>query len=201
MTPDRRTFLKQSGAALSAAAVGAGLPSRVDGGLGGTDSASEPTARRLDTELLRAVAEVVLPSEVGEAGRVEAVASFAAWADAYEPVAELNHGYGTSEIRYGPPDPVPAWTAQLEALELEARQRAGSSFAALDLARRRDLIASQDLDGGSSLPSPLRARHVAVALMAHWFASPEAVDRCYGRRIAERACRGIDSAPDEPRTL
>jgi len=24
----------------------------------------------------------------------------------------LNHGYGTSEIRYGPPDPVPAIAAE-----------------------------------------------------------------------------------------
>ena len=102
---------------------------------------------------------------------------------------------------YGPPDPVPAWQAQLEALEIEASRRTGSSFAELDIPGRRELIRRQELDGGSGLPSPLRARHVAVALMAHWFGSSEAVDRCYGRRIAERTCRGIDSAASEPEAV
>jgi hypothetical protein len=190
MTHDRRTFLKRSGAVLGVAAVGPALPD--------PSSASTASVRRLDAAILRAVAEVVLPSELGDAGREEAVADFEAWANEYEPVAEMNHGYGTSEIRYGPPDPVPAWTAQLEALEIEAQKRSGSTFAALDADARRALLQRQPLDSGSGLPNPLNAEHVAVALMAHWFRSPDAKDRCYDRRIAERRCRGIDTAPAEP---
>jgi hypothetical protein len=192
MTHDRRTFLKRSGAALSVAAVGTTLPQTL---------AADAAVRRLDPALLRAVAEVVLPSELGAPMREEAVADFEAWANAYEPVAEMNHGYGTSEILYGPPDPVPAWTAQLEALELETQKRTGSAFAALTPNARRALLERQGLDGGNGMPNPLGAQHVAVALMAHWFGSADAKDRCYERRIGEQTCRGIDSAPAEPREL
>ena len=193
MPQDRRTFLKRSGAALSAAAVSGCVPDGVE--------RERASTAGLHPELLRAVADVTLPSDLEDASREDAVQAFERWALDFEPVAELNHGYGTSEIRYGPPDPVPAWQAQLDALELEAQKRMGSSFSALSISERRDLITGQGLDGGPALPSPLQARHVAVALMAHWFASPEAVDRCYGRRIAERACRGIDTAPSEPEAV
>ena len=193
MSADRRTFLKRSGAALSVAAVSGCV---LDSAEREADSAAP-----LEAATLRAVAEVVLPTDLGDASREDIVQAFERWAFEYEPVAELNHGYGTSEVRYGPPDPVPAWQAQLEALEIEASRRTGSSFGELDIPRRRELITRQGLDEGSGLPNPLQARHVAVALMAHWFSSSEAVDRCYGRRIAERACRGIDTAPAEPEAV
>lgn len=194
MTNDRRAFLKRSGAALSAVAVSGCVSDSVV-------RDEVPDSRYLDPSLLRALAAVVLPTDLGEAGREAAVQSFERWAQAYEPVAELNHGYGTSEIRYAPPDPVPAWKAQLEALELEAQKRAGSSYVGLDAAGRRALLERQGLDGGSGIPSPLSAQHIAVALMAHWFGSSDASDRCYGRRIAERTCRGIDTAPAAPEVL
>ena len=193
MRQDRRTFLKRSGAALSAAAVSGCLPNSAE--------RQESSAAPSHAEVLRAVAQVVLPSDLEDASREEAVQAFEQWVSEYEPVAELNHGYGTSEIRYGPPDPAPAWQAQLEALDLEAGRRMGTSFAALDIPGRRELITRQGLDEGSGLPNPLRARHVAVALMAHWFRSSDAADRCYERRIAERSCRGIDTAPSEPEAL
>ena len=100
MSADRRTFLKRSGAALSVAAVSGCLP----------DSAEREadSAAPLEAATLRAVAEVVLPTELEDAPREEAVQAFEQWASEYEPVAELNHGYGTSEIRYGPPDPARA---------------------------------------------------------------------------------------------
>lgn len=196
MSQDRRTFLKRTGAALSAAAVGGALPA---------DAAARSSAGQeagLDRDILGALAEVVLPTELDTVAREEAVADFIAWAEGYEPVAELNHGYGTSQIRYGPPDPVPAWAAQLRALDLEAHRRDLGPFARLDTATRRALLESQPLDDGPAMPNPLRTEHVAVALMAHWFRSPAAVDSAYGRRIAERSCgRGIETAPDEPEAL
>ena len=190
MTQDRRTFLKRTSAALGAVVVGPALP------MDGADH--ERQGRRLDPALLRSVAEVVLPSELSAGAREEAVADFEYWADEYEPVAEMNHGYGTDVIRYGPPDPIPAWTAQLAALQLEAQQRSSTGFADLDMDARRTLLEGQTLDTDDGLPSPLRAQHIAVALMAHWFRSPDAIDRCYDRRIAERRCRSIDTAQAEP---
>jgi hypothetical protein len=143
----------------------------------------------------------VLPTELGDEGREQAVRAFEAWASGYEPVAELNHGYGTAEIRYGPPDPVPAWAAQLRALDLEASKRHGGGFASLGADARLEILRRHVDDDGASIPDPLRARHVAVALMAHWFATPEATDRCYGVRIAPRTCRGIADASTEPEIL
>ena len=159
-------------------------------------------ARRLSRReliaLLGAVGAVVLPSELGDAGRTAAVDGFRTWALAYEAVPELNHGYGTSEIRYGPPDPVPAWGAQLRALDLEAGRRHGTAFAALDPADRHALV-RRHLDGaGPGLPSPLGADHVALALLAWWLDTPDATDRCYGAAIAPRTCRGLDASATEP---
>lgn len=199
MSQDRRTFIKRSGAAVGVALTGgvaAGDQAGADDGGGRTGRAPA-----LDPTVLRAVADVVLPAELSAVEREEAVADFEDWAAGYEPVAEMNHGYGTSEIRYGPPDPVPGWTAQLEALDLEARRRTGTAFADLDATAKRELLERQDLDRGTGLPNPLRADHVAVALMAHWFGSPRATDLCYRRRIGVQLCRGIDNAPEEPEAI
>jgi hypothetical protein len=144
------------------------------------------------------VGRLVLPSELGSEGRERAVQAFEAWAYGYQPVAELNHGYGTSEIRYGPPDPVPGWAAQLEALDLEATQRHGTAFADLSRDAAEALLRRHLDDEGDGMPDALEARHVAVALMAHWFASAEAVDRCYGVSISPRTCRGLDGSAAHP---
>ncbi len=192
MAHDRRTFLKRSGVALSAVALPACAP---DGGSAGGDT---PSAR-IDGTLLRAVGDLVLPAELGESGRAGAVAAFERWAEAYDPVPELNHGYGTSEIRYGPADPVPGWQAQLQALDLEAEHRFGAPFTELE-AEPRMAILRRHVDAleGDALPSPLRASHVAVALLAHWAASPGATDLCYGVRIQPQTCRGLGGSADEP---
>ena len=192
MSQDRRTFLKTTGAAVSGAAVGACTP-----GSPSTES-DAASARALDGALLRAVGEVVLPSELGRDGRERAVQGFQLWAADYQAVPELNHGYGTSEIRYGPPDVVPAWGAQLQALDIEATKRHGMGFAALDAPVRDGLVRGHIGDEGPGMPGPLRARHVAVALLSHWLSTSEATDRCYGVLISPRTCRGIESAPREP---
>jgi hypothetical protein len=195
MTHDRRTFLKRTGAALSVAAAGGCAPA---------DAPREEAAGEagvLDPDLLLAVAPLVLPSELGVEELEDAVRSFETWASAYDPVPELNHGYGTADIRYGPPDPVPGWAAQLRALDLEADRRHGEGFASLDPDLRAGLLRRHVTDQSANLPDPLRARHVAVALMAHWFASPDATDRCYKARISPRTCRGIEGAASEPEAL
>lgn len=192
MTQDRRSFLKATGAVVSATAVGACAP--------GTDSTEARTeaSSSLDGPLLVALGRVIFPSDLGEAEQELAVREFRRWATSYEAVPELDHGYGTAEIRYGPADPVPAWTAQLRALELEATKRHGSSFAALDIADRTALARRQISDSGNSMPPPLYARHVAVALLSHWLASPAGTDHCYGVLVTPRTCRGLDNVSSEP---
>lgn len=188
---DRRSFLKTGVAALSAAALGGCAPDQDDA----------PTRPTLDPELLRAVGARVLPGELGEEGVERAVAEFESWLEGFEPAAEQNHGYGTSEIRYGPSDPAYRWAAQLEALEAEARSRHGAGYAELPLPRQEEILRRRLEPAGQRIPSPARARHVAVGLLARWVQTPEARDRCYGARIRALGCRGLSGTGERPQPL
>jgi len=153
----------------------------------------------LDLELVRALAEAILPAALGEAGIARAAAGFQVWLAAYEPVAELNHGYGTPEIEYLPADPRPGWQAQLDALGLEAERRWGVKFEALDLDRRRLLVTRQlSTERSGRLPAAHEARHVAVGLLAWFYAGAEATDLCYRARIGKETCRPLVRTVDEP---
>jgi hypothetical protein len=153
----------------------------------------------LDRAALDAVGEAVLPALLGRDGQRAAVAAFARWVDGYAPVAEEMHGYGYADVRYLPPDPAPGWQAQLAGLDLLARQSRGRPFAALAPdARRAVLEAALRGTEGERLPAPLGARHVAVALLAHWAASPGAWDLAWGARIAPATCRPLGEAPRRP---
>lgn len=190
---DRRDFIKKS------VAVAAAL------GVAGT----EATANQDDgkpAETLRAIGTAVLPvADLGPGGVDRVVGDFEAWVDGFEPVAEMPHGYlhrGRADIRYGPPHPRPRWTAQIEALELEAERRHRSTFAALSIEDRRSLIQGQmgraELD---RLPTPGQARHVAVGLMAFFYASSEATDLCYRASIGRFKCRGLVTLGAQPPPL
>lgn len=191
--PTRREFLTRSGLAVS--------------GLVLSGCSTPEWAERSDgpeAEVLDAVAEAVLPQELGGDGVVRALASFRAWLAGYEPVPELVHGYGTSEVEYGPADPAPRWTAQLQALDIEARKRHGRGFPALSGRERRGILRQridEEAGDGAGLPHPLAARHVAVALLSHWYRTPDATDRAYGVRIRRETCRPLDGAPDRPGPL
>jgi hypothetical protein len=190
--PDRRAFLKGSALAASALAVGCG---------------TEPTSgsgSRLHADLLRALADVVLPAELGDAEREGVVAGFATWLSEYLPVPELPHGYGSPEILYGPPDPLPRWSSQLEALDLEARQAHGAGFAELDTSNRRALLERALRGAPASLPDrpgALEADHVAIGLLGYFFGSSEATDLCYGRGIGGFLCRPLGASPERPPEL
>lgn len=156
----------------------------------------------LDEALLVPLAEALLPTELGAEGARAAALAFAAWAGEFEPVAELNHGYGTGEIEYTAADPLPAWAAQLRALDLVARRREGGAFGALPLERRRALVRRElARQSGDALPPPAEAGHVALGLLAHWFSTPEALDRCHGARIGRYGCRPLAHSPLRPTSL
>jgi len=190
---DRRDFLKKSAAAAAAL------------GISGTEAAAGQ-ANTPPTETLRAIGAAVLPTaDLGPDGVEEVVTGFEAWTDGFEPVAELPHGYlnrGLANIRYGPPHPGPRWAAQIEALELEAGKRHRSTFAELSVEDRRALIQGQlGRDELGRLPSPGQARHVALGLMAFFYAGSEATDLCYRASIGRFKCRGLSTLGREPRPL
>ena len=197
MAESRRSFLKQSVVTVAAASVAGCAP----------DAGRRPAAEAggspapLPSESLRAVAEAVLPAELGDEGRERAVAAFERWSEGLEPVAELAHPYLVPEIRYSGPDPRPGWAAQLEGLDKECRSRHGVSLAAIDMPERRKMLERPLGQAGPSLGSPASADHIAVALMAHFFASPVATDLCHGRVIGKQQCRGLEGAGAEPAVL
>ena len=151
-----------------------------------------------NASLLEALGDAVLPAELGPYGTTRAVNEFQQWMDGYRPGAEANHGYGTGRIDRVPADPRAQWRTQLAALDTEAR-RGGNSFASLSRERRQAIVRTA-LAGerGESLPSPLAARHVAVALLAHFYESPLATDMCYDAQIGRQQCRPLSAQRRQP---
>src|SRR5688572_26781747 len=135
MPSNRRAFLKAAAALTAAAAIPAPMQAET--------SAQQESRRTLDLALLAALADTVLPESLGAPARARTVREFTAWIAAYTPVAEEMHGYGDAEITYTPADPAPNWSAQLEALDLYARQTRRKGFVALPVSDRRDVVRRQ----------------------------------------------------------
>ncbi|HYW49505.1 MAG TPA: gluconate 2-dehydrogenase subunit 3 family protein [Gemmatimonadaceae bacterium] len=191
----RRTFLKIAGALAASAAAGCEFETRLPApSTGNSDRESG-----FDRTVLNAVAEAVLPAELGDSGREAATRRFVEWSDGYDPVAEEMHGYGYADIRFLPADPAPAWRAQLSALDLLAKRSRSKAFAALPVEARRELLQSS-MKGGTDgrLPAPLDASHIAVALLSHWASSPDAWDLALGARVQPGNCRVLGEANAKP---
>lgn len=190
MASDRRAFLKSA----AVIAAGAAIP------LQAQQTGPQPSRRALHAPLLAALGDTVLPESLGAAARASAVRAFSAWIAAYTPVAEEMHGYGDAEITYTAADPAPNWNAQLEALDLLARQTKRRGFGALPVSARREIVRRQlAAVRGASIPSnPLAATHVAVALLSHWATSSAAHDAAYGARIVRGECRGLGAVTRKP---
>lgn len=184
----RRTFLK------TASTIASGVAATSIGCAPPDGQPNTTAAEGFDRALLDPLAEVALPSELGADGRRRAVESFLAWAAGYEPVAQEMLGYGYSDVRYLPADPTPAWRAQLAALDVLAGKMRRSSFAALDVAGRTEVLtAALGSERGQRLPAPLEARHVAVALLAHWASSPGAWNLAMGAEVSPGSCRPLQA--------
>lgn len=156
----------------------------------------------LDGAMVRSLAEVVLPAELGNDGFARVSRNFAAWAAGYRPGVELVHPYGSSQLRVTGASPVPRWRSQLTALDSDARARHQRRFSALTREQRRELITSAiESERANRLPDPLQANHVSMALLAWYFATPEAADLCYNARIGRNQCRPLVNAPRQPLPL
>ncbi len=183
----RRRFVQSVAALVPVAALPLGAGSR------------RADAEPLDERLLRAVAEAVLPSELGRDGMTRVVTGFQRWLAGYRPGAELDHGYGTAEIDHAPASPASRWQAQLEALDGAARERFGARFPSLDPAERSALVAAALGERPADrLPPAVEAPHVAVGLLAHFYDTPDATDLCYRAAIGRYGCRPLASSPERP---
>ncbi len=187
---NRRAFLKTAAGAAAASVAGAAAA-----------CAPESTARgaTLDHGAVLALAQAVLPEELGADGTARAAAGFEGWVAGYRPAAEVTHGYGTGNLEYTPAHPGPGWAAQLEALDLEANQRAGKRFADLPLEQRHEMVHSQlARERMDRLPDPAQARHVAIGLLAYWVQTPEATNLCYQAKIDPYTCRPLAEQASKP---
>src|SRR4051812_34585907 len=141
--------------------------------------------------MLHEIAPTVLPSALGAARGRAVVDRFAAWSRGYREGVPLAHGYGHPRLQRSGASPVPAYLAQLSALEAEARA-AGARWSALDAERRRAILdAAFTKAGVRGLPPRPAGQHVVADLMAFYFRSSEANDDCYNALINREVCRPI----------
>ena len=161
-------------------------------------------AEGLNQELLHDVAWVVLPSELDDAARTQAVESFLRWLRGYRAGAELDHGYGFTEIRRASENPAAGYQSDLTELASRADAELGVAFASLGFQQKKALI-EEEVENRHAATSELPAHpddsHVVVALVTHYARSSEANDLCYRRRIGSRTCRDLFGAVDEPPPL
>jgi hypothetical protein len=148
-----------------------------------------PPLTPADESRLRALAEVVLPSELGSDGRTRVVDGFLTWLRDYRAGADADHGYGVTRLRRTPASPAATYPAQLAALESRAGDRRSAVAAAITDAKIERLPARPD--GG----------HVATDLMAFYFNSLEANDLAYGLAIGRDTCRGLEGSQNRPAPL
>ena len=175
-----------------AGAVPIALVTRRADALGTAWIAGEP-------EVLRALAEAVLPSELGAAGAAKVSRDFLRWMDEYKDGAEIVHGYGTSALRYTPSSPRPAWAVQLERMGSRLSALGSRQFTAMSLDERRAIV-RDELKGErlDRLPAVASASHVAVALLSFYYDSSEAADLCYNAKIGRQTCRPLAANPRKP---
>jgi hypothetical protein len=156
----------------------------------------------LDAVIVTRLGEVVLPAELGDAGIARVSRAFTQWIAAYRQGAELVHPYGSTDLRTTGPSPAARWRGQLQALERDARAKHRRGFIALNRDQRRALVtAAIEGERTNRMPDPIEAGHVAIALVAWYFSTPDAVDLCYRARIGRNACRPLVNAPREPLPL
>ncbi|MEK7401928.1 MAG: hypothetical protein AABZ80_06140 [Gemmatimonadota bacterium] len=155
-----------------------------------------------EAETMRALAEAVLPSELGVAGAARVAREFREWIDGYRPNAELVHGYGTSALRFSRASPKARWAVQLERIGSRRSAVGSQPFVGMTVEERRivvrDELKSERLD---RLPAAASATHVAVALLSYYYGSSMAADLCHNARIGRATCRTLASSPHKPLPL
>jgi hypothetical protein len=150
-------------------------------------------------ENLDALGLAILPSELGDAQIRRVVASFRRWLDGYREGAELNHAYGSARLAFAGPTPATRWMPQLDSLEAASQKAHGRAFSAITIGQRRVIVREAlGSESGAGIPGQDRARHIATALLGHFYASPQATDLCYGVSIGRQTCRPLSKSSQKP---
>jgi hypothetical protein len=193
----RRTFIGW----LSAVGAALGIGVRPRASRAETPVSTEQNGA-LDAAIVKGVADAVLPSELGNDGIATVSRAFTQWIGGYRVGVELVHPYGSTELRRTGESPVSRWRSQLAALDSAAREKHRKAFPALTRDQKRELVMSAlGSERLNRLPDPLQATHVAMALLAWYFATPGAVDLCYNAKIDRNQCRPLVHASRQPLPL
>ena len=151
--------------------------------------------------MLHEIAPTVLPASLGTARIRATVERFVAWTRGYREGVALAHGYGHPRLQKSGRTLVPAYIAQLSALDKAARAK-GAAWAALDVESRRAIL--DDAFTKASVrglpPRPL-GQHVVADLMTFYFRSSEANDDCYNAMINREVCRPILVTTKKPEPM
>jgi hypothetical protein len=163
-----------------------------------------PAPSTTDAATLEAIAEIVLPSDLGADGRTRVVAAFLAWIKDYKEGADRGYGYGASTLS-APSGPSPAarYPEQLTALDATARTSGAASFAALPATARRAQIEASltAMPGGARLSARPSGANVIADLMGFYFNSADAWNLAYRARIDRDSCRALAGSEQPPAPL
>jgi hypothetical protein len=148
--------------------------------------------------MLRALAPVVLPSDLRSAGHDKVVNDFVQWLASYRGGAERSWGYGSPRKTGTAAIDTARYAMQLRDLDDRARQR-GDAFEVLAPdARREVVLAALEQSGVRELPSAPGGQHVVADLMSFFFTSGPAYDLAYGASIRRGTCRGLAGSAARP---
>ncbi len=190
----RRTLLKSLAAAF-AARPAATLAQQ---------AAAPSTFSSAEIDTLHALADIVLPAEIGVDARRKAVATFVAWFANYRQGADMGHGYGASTLRAASgPSPFSRYAAQFSALETAARSRGGQTFRALPASDRRVIVEQllNEPQPVNRLPAQPTGANLVADLMGSYFTGADAWDVCYRAEIQRDSCRTLDNSAEPPRPI
>jgi hypothetical protein len=137
--------------------------------------------------VLRKVALLVLPSQLGESGSQKIVKDFILYVRGYHAGADTEHGYGVTRVRPKPPSPTATYLSQLRALPPPVTQDA--VVQSLEQSRVRDLPRIPD------------GKNVIADLMSFYFRSSPANDLCYRASIGRDECAGLAGSEHVPPPL
>jgi hypothetical protein len=196
--PSRRSFIGW----ISAIGASIGFAPRRSSALAAATPEWAPLQDARSQALIAALAQAVLPTELGRDGAARVARDFSRWTAAHRVDAEVLHPYGSADLARTGPLPVAAWHRELAGLDAEARRRFSRGFATLGPDQRaeivRDSLAHVRLAG---MPSALSTQHIAVALLSRFYGSAEATDLCYRARIGREQCRPLINATRQPLPL
>lgn len=154
-----------------------------------------------DAPLLRELSTVVLPASIGSARSDQIVERFVEWTRNYKAGADAGYGYGFPHPQVLPPNPATHYPDQLRQLETAAGAK-GSSYAKLDAAGQRDIVAAAlEKAQIDRIPSRPNGKHIAADLLAFFYNSADGQDFLYKAAIKRDDCRGLSTSAERPASL